>query len=173
MIILWTIGVIVFLILFTFFLVLLFQAKEIIKKEEQMQEALWQRRNRIPLLLEAIARGGITSPSRTEIIKLRAEVSSARNALFDEINLEKQITKLSTKLFMEADVNPELKRDALFLSLKKEFADVMQNINAAQNDYRFSLEKWQKNERKPLFKIFTYFPILRDLSGKNLPPGQI
>lgn len=173
MIIFWTIGVIVFLILFTTFLVLRFQAKEILKKEKHLQEALWQRRNKIPLLLEVIARGGITSPSRTEIIKLRAEVSSSGHALFDEINLEKQITKLSTELFMEADRTPELKRDALFLSLKKEFADVMQNINAAQNDYRFSLEKWQKNKRKPLFKIFTYFPILHDLSDKNLPPGQI
>lgn len=147
---LWSILILVALSLLICFAILRFQSIQVKKRVEILKEALWARRNRIPLLLEVIERAS-PYPKRDEIIQLRDKVSSEAYSLEEQMEFEKQLSKHLAEIFRGG-----LKSDSLYLSLQKELNELLESSRIAINDYNFELQKWKRYVRLPWFKIFEY-----------------
>lgn len=156
MIIFWTLITLLVFFVILCLLILRHQALDIRKKSMKLQEILWERRHRIPLLLEILEHGGIKDVPRSEIIELRAKVSSGAYTIEEKILLEKKLSDLCALILRKGIENHNVKRKVLFLALKREFAELLEGIRIAFNDYNFSLQKWasytrwQKNKKLPL-----------------------
>lgn len=163
MFLIWAILILVALSLLICFSILRFQSIQVKKRAEILKEALWARRNRIPLLLEVIQRAGPYS-KREEIIQLREKVSSEAYNLKEQMEFEKQLSEHLAEIFRGG-----LKSDSLYLSLQKELNELLESSRIAVNDYNFELQKWQRYVRLPWFKIFEFGFEIR----KNKPLGPV
>lgn len=164
--IIFVLAVFVFLICFS---ILRFQSLQVGKRAEALQDALWARRNRIPLLLEIIKRAGEKYPRRDEMIQLRKKVLSEAYQLEEQMSFEKQLSENIGEIFRKFENQSDLKSDSLYISLQKELNELLESIRIAINDYNFELQKWQKYIRLPWFKIFEFgFEIRR-----NKPLGPV
>ncbi len=164
MVLLWTLISVLFLLLAICFVVMRFAALEIERRQEAVIEGLWSRRNRIPLLLEVVARAeGEHGPKsdallhanlRSHIIDLRDKLASAAFTLPEQIEMEKQMSDLIATVFRLDQEYSFLKQDLLFISLKKEFEEIVEKIRIEINDYNFSFQKLANYYRLPFLKIF-------------------
>ena len=147
--------------------ILLHQSAEVKRRERILIEELWERRHRIPLLLEVVARGQGASQKK-EVISLRAKVSSRAYTLQEQIGFEKSLSHLLADLFQKNEFESNLKSDAIFLELQKEFSEAVSGIRIALNDYNFEVQKWQKYCRMPWFLILTFLFDIRDTRPLSL-----
>lgn len=112
----------------------------------------------MPILIE----GTVNSEQRTVkgIINIRAKLQSGAYTLAEEMAMEKQLTHLIADIFQKTEFDPELKTNALHLSLQKEFSDCLEKIRINLNDYNFSLQKFLKLCRLPFaFEISKNRPL--------------
>lgn len=144
MVLLWTFLILFVLALLICFSVLRFQALQVEKRREILMEALWARRNRIPLVL-----AGVHFEKRQTIIDMRSKLLSQAYTLEEQMEWEK-------KLSQEMNQVPVLKSEALSLSLQKDLGETLEFIRIAINDYNFELQKWQKYMSMPWFRIFEF-----------------
>ncbi|MBI4994312.1 hypothetical protein HZC21_01550 [Candidatus Peregrinibacteria bacterium] len=87
-----------------------------------MNEAFWQRRNKIPLLIETARGAGIKDIPTDEILDLSSKFS---------LDAEDKLFNLLSDIFRAREQN-------IFLAaLKKEFEFDSSNIKIALNNYRF------------------------------------
>ncbi|GEM_PF-5141176 len=164
MVLLWAGLVLLVFALLICFAVLRFQALHIERRKDLFREALWKRRNKIPLFLEVMERSG-TYSKRNEVVVLRGKVLSEAYSLLEQMDFEKKLTAYLEEVFRQSG-NGVLKSDSLYLSLEKELRDELESIRIAANDYDFELQKWQKLNRFPLFKILGFgFKIDENLVG--------
>jgi hypothetical protein len=149
MVLLWTLFILLVLALLICFSILRFQALQVEKRREILMEALWARRNRIPLLLDILKQAGIHFDKRQAIIDLRSKLLSQVYTLEEQIEWEKELSQHMKQV-------PILKSETVFLSLQKELGETLESIRIAINDYNFELQKWQKYMSLPWFKIFEF-----------------
>lgn len=122
MIILWTISVVIILFLAAGAVFLWLQVKKLKYLEHILSEAFWQRRNKIPLLIELARKAGIKDIPFDEILDLSSRFSAeAENKLFN----------ILSGIFRASEQNISL------LALKKEFEADSSQIKIALNDYDF------------------------------------
>jgi hypothetical protein len=140
MLLLWSILILLFLFLLISFTILRFHGAEVEKRREIFKEARWDRRHRVPILIENVKPRG----ENKEIIELRAKLQSGAYTFEEEVKLEKKLTELLAHLFQELEVSDEKKIDALALALQKELTECLSKIRIAQNDYHFALQKFLK-----------------------------
>lgn len=146
MILFWTVLILLLLFLLLSFTILRFHAAQVQKRQETFEEALWERRHRVPLLIEG--RGFRVDGRDNEIIEIRAKLQSEAYTLEEQVKLEKKLTEHLEHLFQ--------KNDPLVLALQKELAECLEKIRIAQNDYHFVLQKFLKLCRLPWFMIFKF-----------------
>lgn len=131
----WTIVILLALILITLGVIFRFQVLQAGKKEEELKEAFWQRRHKIPLLLESTGR---FTAERTEIIDIRNKLSGGAYTLPEQIELEKKLGSLLEGVFKKLEADPELKTNVLFLSVKRELEAAFEKIRIALDGYRIA-----------------------------------
>jgi hypothetical protein len=134
--------------------ILIYQSKEVYRREEIFTEALWKRRHILPLLIEAAS--PVSKQVSGSLIATRDKLQSGAYTLDEEVDLERQVTKEIQKIFQAIEVDPVLRTETLLLSLQKEHADVLSNIRITQNDYNFFIQKWHSWQRLPFFRIFGF-----------------
>lgn len=137
------------------FFILNTQAQEVLKREKDLYEKLWDRTNRLPLLIEVVSRSNIPKSSIREIITVRSQVCSS--IFIDErVKLEKELSRLISDLLQMSEQLKELESDVLFVALKKEFMELLESIRIGINDYNFSIQKWGQYCRMPWYRIFEF-----------------
>lgn len=148
-----SILILLFFSLLIFFGILLFYSKEVSRRRAIFEEALWERRHRVPMLLEE---SGIKDHGmvKQEIIDIRAKLQNGAYTLEEQVELERQLTKLLKDFFKKT----KLESDFLYISLEKEFSQCLENIRIAENDYNYAIQKWMRMSRLLSFAI-----------GKNKP----
>ena len=164
MILIWTLIAVLILFQAICFVVVRFAALEVERRQEALTEGLWSRRNRIPLLLEVVARAesehgpkpdeALHLNLRNQIIDTYEKLSSAAFMLPEQIAMEKQMSDLIATMFRLDQEYSFLKQDLLFISLRKEFEEIMEKIRIEINDYNFSLQKLSSYYRLPFLRIF-------------------
>lgn len=132
--ILWTFLVIILLFLLMVFLLFRFKKGQLEKKKEGLEESFWQRRHRIPLLLE------ITEQSDEAIIDVRAKLmrgqgQSSPLSFSEELVLEGKLTGLLEDLFQKIALQNKVSTNVLFLALRKEFSELFAEIETTKKDY--------------------------------------
>lgn len=120
----------------TFLLVSHFKHRRTVVEHDALRELFWQRRSRIPLLIEVIKRneaGDTTSISK--LIATRSEISALSGKtvpLSEEAKKEMLLTSLIHDVLAKSRQHRALQGDSLFLSLEKEFAEAAKSIEALQ-----------------------------------------
>lgn len=152
MILLWSFIIICVLALVTVFFVLRMHAQRIERQAYAIEEALWQRRNRVPLLLE-LAREQI-GQNRQTIIELRADLQTSIETLEEKIAKEKEFTTIIHHM-LEVLKGDE-KHHVLLNAIRHEFKEIHTEIERAINDYNFYVERWAALMRWPWFKFFAF-----------------
>lgn len=147
-------GVIVLLCVFGITL-MSFYSNQIKTQQNILEEALWQRRSRIPLLIEIAGRGSAFT-EKQKLIDLKDEASSGAYSLLEVVSVEKEITGLVAAVFQKTETDPDLKSDGLYLSLQKEFAEALEQIRHQLNDYNFYVEKLRGGKLQPLYVLFGF-----------------
>lgn len=138
---LWTIVILLVFIFITLGVIFRFQILQVKKKEEELKEAFWERRHKIPLLLELVS---CFEAERAQIIDIRNKLSSDAYTLSEQIELEEKLGNLLKGVFKKAEVDPELKTSVLFLSIKRE-------LEASFEKIRIVLGVYKTAERKKSF----------------------
>lgn len=131
-------------------LILRSRAQEVVMMEKSLIDKLWDRTDKIPLLLEMAAREQIDYAHKDKIIDLRSR-AMGNLALRERIAAEKEMTDLIADIFRKGNSG-----DAVFISLQKEFEESIQSIRQAVNDYNYALEKFVSYCRLPWFKVFQF-----------------
>ncbi|MBI2638232.1 hypothetical protein HYW83_01440 [Candidatus Peregrinibacteria bacterium] len=144
----WAILILAALGLLILFSILRFQALQIERRADILKDALWARRNRIPLLLEVIQRAGSSYAKRTEVIQIREKVLSEAYGLEEQIQFERQLSQHIAEIFRAG-----LKSDSLYLSLQKEMNELLKSIQIAINDYNRVLTNTIYSRRRNLLAL--------------------
>lgn len=144
MIIIGTISTIVVLFLAAGAIFLSLQVKKIKQLQYIVSEAIWRRKNKIPLLIETARKAGIKDIPTDEILKLSGDRSYAEE---ESGHGEDRLFSLLSDIFRKAEQNIPL------VSLKKELSADSSNIKIASDNYRFAKAELEK----PWFKIFKIF----------------
>lgn len=161
--ILWVFIILLVLFSIACFIILWQQVKTVRYREDILLEAFWQRRHRVPLLIEATGKEDCL-----KIIELREKASSGAYSLAEQIGIEKELTHLIADLFQKAESNILFKTDVLWLALQKEFSGCLQDVAVALNNYNFELQKFLNYLKLPWFKIFQFLFEIRQ--NKPLEP---
>lgn len=156
MILFWTIIPLVLLLLVICFVVLRYQQKEIYLRRELLVEALFTRRNKIPLLLEVLKRAGVIDFNSKELIDIRSKLMSERMALPDTMVFEKKLTDIIRDIFRVYGENKAIKTESLFFVLEKELSSCLEMIRITLNDYNFAIGRWTLYCRMPWFMILRF-----------------
>lgn len=127
MIILWTIAVVVILFLAAGAVFLWLQVKKLKHLKYILSEAFWQRRNKIPLLIETVRKAGIKDIPFDEILDLSSRFSA---------EAEGKLFNMLSGIFRASE------QDISLLVLKKEFEADSSQIKIALNDYNFEKAKF-------------------------------
>ncbi|MBI5413685.1 LemA family protein [Candidatus Peregrinibacteria bacterium] len=143
--------------------ILSFKANEIKKRQHFLSEALWKRRHLMPLLIESGSDNKDVMGAKEEIIRLRAEVSTEKLTLQEQIDIEKKLSHRIGDLLHKVEANKSLMTDAQFLSVKKEYLEALEQIEIAINDYNFSIREFARYVRFPWFWIFVFLSKVRFL----------
>lgn len=156
MFLIWIVPVLIILFSAVCLTVLRVLSKDFAQKQANLQESLWARRSRMPILLELIAKSGFEYDKRKELIDLRFSLQSGAFSLEEEVNLEAKLNSLLADIWQKTEFEEKLKTDALFLSLKKELEDCLESIRIALNDYNFSIQKWQSFQKQLWLSVFGF-----------------
>lgn len=117
--------------------------KALVAKSKLLFSALWDRRARIPLLLE-IAQ---TDTSLTEICQrisqTRAKVSNKSLPLAEGMKHEDSITRALHELTGKMEQRA-VTRDPVFQASHRALQTSLEEINTCVNDYNFALEEWER-----------------------------
>lgn len=136
--------------------ILSFKANEINKRQHSLNEALWKRRHLIPLFIES----GITNKdvlgAKEEIVRLRADVSTGKLPLREQVDIERQLSHLIRDTLHKVEADKHLMTDAQFLSVKKDYLEALEQIEIALNDYNFSIQEFARYVRLPWFWILKF-----------------
>lgn len=140
MIFTWTIIILILFSLLIYLWILRFYSKEVSRRRAIFEETLWERRHRVPILLEGAPAHNFAQLVKKEIIDMRAKLQSEAYTLEEQVELERKFTKLLKDFFQKTELEP----DFLHLSLEKEFSKCLENIRIAENDYNYALQKWRR-----------------------------
>jgi len=162
MVIFWTILSVVILFLLMCALLVHVNAREVERYAARLEEAMWTRRNKMPLLLEVAAPSGNIQVLRKEIIDLTEKASSKSYSLADKVAMEKILTNHLSELFR----NGQKVTDALFISLREEVAKSLTEMKIVLHEYNTAIEKCNSRMTLPWFKIFRFL-------GKNVPNSRL
>lgn len=152
MVIFWTIIAVVVLALVMCAVVVRVNVAEVEGYELRLEEAMWSRRHKIPLLLEIAAREGVVSVPRLEMIDTLERASSRSAHLADKVALEKKLTGHLVELFKQG----EKSSDTLFISLREEVKKSLTEMKIALHDYNAAVTKWSARMTLPWFRIFAF-----------------
>lgn len=164
MILFWTIIPLIVLLMVICFVILRHQRREIYLRREILIEALFSRRNKIPLLLEILKSAGVTDFSNKALIEIRSKLMSEQLSLSDAILLEKKITDNIREIFRLYGENATIKTEPLFFVLEKELVSCLETIRITLNDYNFAIEKWTLYNRMPGIVILKFLFKMDDFS---------
>lgn len=107
-------------------------------------------------MLEVINRAIGEKSGNNKIIELRAKSGSEAYTIIEQLEFERELTGLIADAFRKNENNPELKSDALFSALEKEFQDLLEIIRVALNDYNFAVQTFSRYLSRFWFKIFEF-----------------
>jgi hypothetical protein len=140
-----TLLVLALLAVFTLFAFITFKAEQVYMRRRLFQDILWERRNRIPLLLELARKYEVeTAPEWEEVRHFRARLQDGTLA-FQEIGHTEKKLAHSIKVLLEGlERNKEWTHDVDALSLKGELLEVENKIQIGVNDYNFTLAEWNR-----------------------------
>lgn len=153
--VIWTFLSLLVLFLAGCFLFLSSRAKEVKRREKILYEKLWDRLNKLPLLIETVSKTGIANLSVQEIIDLR-EKASTSIYIDERAELERELTRLINDVLRACEKSQETTVDVAFITLKKEFLEGLESIRIAFNDYNFAVQKWIGYCKMPWYKIFEF-----------------
>ena len=138
--------VLVFLLLICFGVVKSY-AHVLRKKKENLIEAYWARRNKLPLYIEVLKRGNLDRTITDKLTSLHGQL---------QMENESKLTDLLLESLKQGDGVSAFKSDALYLSLKKELQEGLGAIYSAENDYQQARQKWLQSQKQPWFKIWGF-----------------
>lgn len=105
----------------------------------RFKDALWKRRNHIPLLLELASSVNFSLSDKAELISLRQQASQGILPLPELISTEKQITEKLRAIVRLMESTPQIEHIPLFHLVHKELESALDKARIALNDYNFQL----------------------------------
>lgn len=142
--------ILTFLILFALLLLgsglfILDQARTISLHALYIEELLWKRRHKIPLIIE------LTAP-HDELVALRADLSESKEYVEVLTAKEHRLTQLLSDIF-RATESTTAPQNMQLLGLKNEITTLSEQIHHAQNDYNYFALRLERYLRYPGMKV--------------------
>lgn len=150
MVIFWTIFAVVVLSLVLCAILVRANLAEVKGYARSLEEAMWSRRHKLPLLLEVAARSGDTTVPRQEMVDILEKVAGSGSSLADKVALEKKLTAHLVEIFKRG----EKSSDTLFISLREEVQKSLTEMKIALRDYNAAVVRLQMRSALPWFRIF-------------------
>lgn len=121
----------------------------------QIRKNLWNRHNRIPLLINLIVPLDSTQKATfAHIVELRSKLSNEHISLKERLEHERRMSHLLRDIFIAAEGNGKNLGNTQLIALQNEFSTIHDECNRAINEYNYQLEKYLSMQRIPWFKIW-------------------
>lgn len=165
MVIFWAFISFLAIVLILSFLILKNQNARVESREKALKEIFWQRRHRIPLVLEIVSKSAegtdgqakqFFEDHRNKLIDLRAKSATGAYGFAEQVEIEKNINHFVGEVFQAAESDAGLAKDTFLTSLRQEDFSILEKARIALNDYNYELAKFKKYCRRPTFAIFGF-----------------
>lgn len=130
--------------------------KEVIRRSKLLYGVFWERRAKIPLLLELAKNRPQLEPQVSRITGLRAAVSNKSLTIKECVGKEDEITRELSLLINQMEDISEFAQNAVFHAAHKDLRTSLEGIDRGVNDYNFAFTAWE-NCRKGWWQKYLAF----------------